>query len=76
MCLGFLVFRCEEALPRDGLPRIGDVGELGRWVIAQKGVTRFTEGLYRREGKGVDGFFFGHYHFQMECDAHWECTLE
>jgi len=26
----FLTFRCEEALPRDGSPRIGDVEELGR----------------------------------------------
>ena len=30
ICLGFFIFRCEEALPRDGLPRIGVPVELGR----------------------------------------------
>ena len=28
ICLGCLIFRCEEAFPGDGSPRIGDAGNL------------------------------------------------
>ena len=58
ICLGFYIFQYEEALPRDGSPVIRDVEELGRWVTAWKGMTRFTEGACRREGKTEDVFFF------------------
>jgi len=35
--LGFCIFRCEEALPRDELPEMGVLVELGRWVTTWKG---------------------------------------
>lgn len=58
ICLGFCIFRCEEALPRDGLPRIWDVGELGRWVTAWKGIIGLPEGLRSREGRLKMYFFW------------------
>ena len=30
ICVGFYIFRCEESLLRDGLPRMGVPVELGR----------------------------------------------
>jgi len=41
----------------DGLPRMGVPSELGRCVIAWKGVTRLPKGLCSREGKVRDIFF-------------------
>ena len=40
--LFFFIFRCEEALPRDGLPGMAVPAELGRCVITWKGVTGFS----------------------------------
>ena len=64
-----------------GHPRdcVGDKGmpmELGRCANSMKGETRFLEGLSNREGKVGEYLDFGHYHFQMESNAHWECALE
>ena len=41
----FCIFLCEEDLPDDGLPRLGDSKELGRSLTATEGVTIFPEGM-------------------------------
>ncbi len=56
ICLGFCIFRCEEAFPRDGLTGMGVLAEVGRWVTAQKWLIGLLEGLCSREGKSGDGF--------------------
>ena len=54
----FFILRCEESLPRDGLPGMRVLVELGRCMISWEGVTRFPEGLCSREGKARDRFFW------------------
>ena len=56
ICLGFCIFQCEEAFPRDGLLGMGVPAELGRCVTTRNGETGLPEGLCSREGKVRDGF--------------------
>ena len=53
----FLDLPMRGTLPRDGLPGMGVLAELGRCVTTRKGVIGLPEGLCSREGKDGDIFF-------------------
>lgn len=46
----------QGSLAKGWTARMGVPAKLGRLVTAQKGLTRFLEGLCSREGKDRDGF--------------------